>query len=52
MTNALELVPAKTELMKVEGAGHDLGFKGKTEQRELPGKIALRTLEFFEDRRS
>jgi predicted alpha/beta-hydrolase family hydrolase len=52
MTKALQLVSAKTELMKVEGAGHDLGFKGKTEQKELPGKIALRTLEFFEDRRS
>jgi uncharacterized protein len=52
MTRALQLIPAKIELMKVEGAGHDLGFKGKTEQKELPGKIALRTLEFFEDRRS
>jgi predicted alpha/beta-hydrolase family hydrolase len=49
MTKALQLIPAKTELMKVEGAGHDLGFKGKTGQKELPGKIALRTLEFFED---
>ena len=47
MTNALQLILAKTELMKVEGGGHDLGFKGKTEQKELPGKIALRTLEFF-----
>jgi len=36
----------------VEGAGHDLGFKVKTEQKELPAKIVLRTLEFFEDRRS
>jgi predicted alpha/beta-hydrolase family hydrolase len=52
MTRALQLIPAKIELMKVEGAGHDLGLKGKTEQKELPGKIALRTLEFFEDRRS
>jgi len=52
MTKALQLMPAKTELMRVEGAGHDLGFKGKTEQEELPGKIVLRTLEFFEDRRS
>jgi len=52
MTNALQLILAKTELMKVEGAGHDLGFKGKSEQKELPGKIALRTLELFEDRRS
>jgi hypothetical protein len=52
ITKALQLVPAKTELMRVEGAGHDLGFKGKTEKKELPGKIALRTLEFFDDRRS
>jgi predicted alpha/beta-hydrolase family hydrolase len=52
MTKALQLIPAKTELMKVEGAGHDLGFKGKTEPKELPGQIVLRTLEFFEDRRS
>ena len=52
ITKALQLIPAKTELMKVEGAGHDLGFKGKAEQKELPGKIVLRTLEFFEDRRS
>jgi predicted alpha/beta-hydrolase family hydrolase len=48
VTKALHLIPAKIELMRVEGAGHDLGFKRKTEQKELPGKIALRTLEFFE----
>src|SRR5271163_3975842 len=29
LTKALQLIPAKTELMKVESAGHDLGFKGK-----------------------
>jgi uncharacterized protein len=52
ITKALQLIPAKTALMRVEGAGHDLGFKGKTEPKELPGKIVLRTLEFFEDRRS
>jgi predicted alpha/beta-hydrolase family hydrolase len=52
MTKALQLIPAKTELMKVEGAGHDLGFKGKTERKELPVNITLRTLEFFEDRLS
>jgi len=48
MTKALQLIPAKTELMKVEGAGHDLGFKGKTETKELPGNILLRALVFFE----
>jgi predicted alpha/beta-hydrolase family hydrolase len=47
MITALQLVPAKTVLMKVEGAGHDLGFKGKTERKDLPGKIVLKTLEFF-----
>ena len=52
MTKALQLIPTKTELMKVEGAGHDLGFKGETEPKDLTGKIAVRTLEFFEDRRS
>jgi predicted alpha/beta-hydrolase family hydrolase len=51
ITKALQLIPAKTELMKVEGTGHDLGFKGKTERKELPENIVLRTLEFFEDRR-
>src|SRR5208337_4065425 len=39
MTNALQLIPAKTELMKVEGAGHDLGFKGKAQAQALPGRV-------------
>jgi hypothetical protein len=52
MTKALQLIPAKIELMTLEGVGHDLGFKRKTEPKELPGKIALRSLEFFEDRQS
>jgi predicted alpha/beta-hydrolase family hydrolase len=36
---ALRLIPARTELMHVEGAGHDLGFKGKTKRSELPAEI-------------
>ena len=51
IAKAMQLIPAKTELMKVEGAGHDLSFKGKTERKELPGNIVLKTLELFEDRR-
>ncbi|MGB9071297.1 MAG: alpha/beta family hydrolase [Terriglobales bacterium] len=39
MTDALQLIPAKTELMKVEGAGHDLGFKGKGRVQELPAQV-------------
>ena len=36
---ALKLIPAKTRLLPVEGAGHDLGFKGKAKREELPGEI-------------
>jgi predicted alpha/beta-hydrolase family hydrolase len=39
MSKALQLIPAKTELMKVEGAGHDLGFKGKERAQALPARI-------------
>jgi predicted alpha/beta-hydrolase family hydrolase len=39
MTSALRLIPAKTELMVVEGAGHDLGFKGKARAQELPDRV-------------
>jgi predicted alpha/beta-hydrolase family hydrolase len=47
MTKALQLIHAKTELMKVEGAGHDLGFKGKAQARELPASIFARFDEMF-----
>jgi hypothetical protein len=39
LTSALRLIPAKTDLTAVEGAGHDLGFKGKTRLEELPPRI-------------
>jgi predicted alpha/beta-hydrolase family hydrolase len=39
MTEALRLIPGKTELMVIEGAGHDLGFKGKMRAEELPGRV-------------
>ena len=47
MTKALQLAPAKTELMQVEGAGHDLGFKGKAQAQELPASIVARFEEMF-----
>ena len=47
MANALRLVPAKTELMKVEGAGHDLGFKGKARAIDLPASILAKFEEIF-----
>jgi predicted alpha/beta-hydrolase family hydrolase len=36
MESALKLIAAKTELLPVENAGHDLGFKGKSRREELP----------------
>jgi uncharacterized protein len=47
ITKALQLIPARTELMKVEGAGHDLGFKGKVQAQELPSLIPGRIEELF-----
>ena len=31
----LKMIPAKTNLLPVEGAGHDLGFKGKAKKEDL-----------------
>jgi uncharacterized protein len=45
MTKAVQLMPAKTALMSVGGAGHDLGFKGKA--RELPQAIVRKFVEMF-----
>jgi uncharacterized protein len=47
MMKAVQLIPAKTELMQVDGAGHDLGFKGKAEAKELPASILAKFEEMF-----
>jgi predicted alpha/beta-hydrolase family hydrolase len=44
---ALQLVPAKKELLEVEGAGHDLGFKGKANNRDLLGPVFSRFTSLF-----
>lgn len=36
---ARQLIPAKTSLLTVDGAGHDLGFKGKARNEGLPVEI-------------
>ena len=36
---ARTMIAAKTELLIVEGAGHDLGFKGKAKREELPNSV-------------
>jgi predicted alpha/beta-hydrolase family hydrolase len=49
ITRALRLIPAKTEFMQVEGAGHDLGFKGKARAAELPASILARFDQMFSE---
>jgi predicted alpha/beta-hydrolase family hydrolase len=44
---ALRLIPAKTRLLAVEGAGHDLGFTKKASQNGLPNEICAAFHEFF-----
>jgi len=39
LEQALKMIPAKTKLLSLEGAGHDLGFKGKARKDDLPAAI-------------
>jgi uncharacterized protein len=39
MERTLKMIPAKTKLLVVEGASHDLGFKGKTKMQTLSKEI-------------
>ena len=48
MERALKMIPAKTKLMVVEGAGHDLGFKGKARQEEIPRQVFSEFTKVFE----
>lgn len=47
METAVKMIPAKTELFPVDGAGHDLGFKGKTVRDELVGEVVGAFSDFF-----
>jgi uncharacterized protein len=47
MEAAIALIPAKTELLKVDGAGHDLGFKAKAMPEELVGGVVRAFQDFF-----
>ncbi len=44
---ARKLIPAKTALLVVEGAGHDLGFKGKSKREDLPGAVLAQFHKLF-----
>jgi uncharacterized protein len=47
---ALKLIPARTKLLPIEGAGHDLGFKGKARPKELSAKVLAEFRTFFADK--
>ena len=47
MQAALKLISAKTKLLPVEGAGHDLGFKGKSRNETLPAVVLEAFQSFF-----
>jgi predicted alpha/beta-hydrolase family hydrolase len=44
---ARKLIPAKTYLLPVEHAGHELGFRGKSRRQDLPGAIYAKFQQFF-----
>jgi predicted alpha/beta-hydrolase family hydrolase len=44
---ARRLIRAKTELLVVEDAGHDLGFKRKTKQENLPAEVLAKFRDLF-----
>ncbi len=46
---AMKLIPTKTKLLPVEGAGHDLGFKGKVGREALSGRVLAEFEAFFQD---
>src|SRR5438552_5566528 len=47
LARALQLIPARKELLTVEGGGHDLGFKGKKSGNDLPARVTAGWMEMF-----
>ena len=37
---ALKLIPGRTRLLPIEGAGHDLGFKGKAKRQDVIAEVS------------
>ncbi len=48
LKQAMKMIPAKTKLLPIEGAGHDLGFKGKAKKDDLPSLIFSEFNNFFD----
>ena len=49
LERAVKMIPGRTRLLAVEGAGHDLGFKGKAKKEGLPEQIRSEFGEFVRD---
>ncbi len=47
LERALKMIPAKTKLLPIEGAGHDLGFKGKETREHVPQEILSEFVKFL-----
>ena len=47
LQSAMKMIPGETKLLTVEGAGHDLGFKGKAKKEELPKQILSEFTQFL-----
>lgn len=47
LESALSLIPSNTGLLRIEGAGHDLGFKGTAKPNELPALVLAEFQKFF-----
>ncbi len=47
MEAAVKMIPAKTKLFTVHGAGHDLGFNGKAVREEVVAEVVTVFSDFF-----
>ncbi len=48
LESALQLIPAPHRLVSIDGAGHDLGFKGKARAEQLPATVLENFIKFLE----
>jgi predicted alpha/beta-hydrolase family hydrolase len=47
LKQALKMIPTKTKLLAIEGAGHDLGVKGKAKQGDVAATVLTAFVEFL-----
>ena len=47
MKSALSLITATTWLLRIEGAGHELGFKGAAKEHDLAVLVLAEFQKFF-----